>query len=57
MYDLIIKNGRVVDPLNHIDGVMDDHSSSSVSVESMSESDQEFHHFVLEYILDVEDEV
>ena len=23
MYDLIIKNGRVVDPLNHIDGVMD----------------------------------
>lgn len=48
---------RINDLYKRIDGVMKDHSSSSVSVESMSESDQEFHHFVLEYILDVEDEV
>lgn len=48
---------RINDLYKRIDGVMEDHSSSSVSVESMSESDQEFHHFVLEYILDVEDEV
>lgn len=45
---------RINDLYKRIDGVMKDHSSSSVSVESMSESDQEFHHFVLEYILDVE---
>ena len=48
---------RINDLYKRIDDVMKDHSSSSVSVESMSESDQEFHHFVLEYILDVEDEV
>ena len=48
---------RINDLYERIDGVMKDHSSSSVSVESMSESDQEFYHFVLEYILDVEDEV
>ena len=48
---------RINDLYKRIDGVMKDHSSSSVSVESMSESDQEFHHFVLEYILDIEDEV
>ena len=48
---------RINDLYKRIDGVMKDHSSSSVSVESMSESDQEFHHFVLEYILDVENEV
>lgn len=48
---------RINDLYKRIDGVMSNHTSSSVSVESMSESDQEFHHFVLEYILNVEDEV